>query len=131
MPDVNAGVVKVGPVLRVRAVADVGVIGPFVDVVDPVEVQEVGDQPFTVAPDQLTGECPVAGLPGRAVIAVRLVFGKVCGGVREQQAVEVPVVLERTPRRPGAGRRCAGSSPCHPPGPATAPGGASCRWPGR
>jgi hypothetical protein len=70
VPDVNAGVVEVRPVLRVRGVADVGVVGPFVDVADSVEVQEVGDQPFAVALDDLAGEGPVAGLPGRGVIAV-------------------------------------------------------------
>ena len=71
MPHVNAGVVKVRPVLQVRGVADVDVVGPFVDVVDPVEVQEVGDQPFAVALDNLAGECPVAGWRGGGAQACR------------------------------------------------------------
>jgi hypothetical protein len=44
-----SGVLEVRLVLRVRTVADVDVLWPFVDVADPVEVQEVGDQPFAVA----------------------------------------------------------------------------------
>ena len=36
----------------------------------------------------------VGGLPGRLVIAIRFVLGKVWRGVREQQPVQVPVVPE-------------------------------------
>ena len=94
VPDADVGVVEVRPVLRVGGVRDIDVVGPLVVVVDPVEVQEVGNQSLAMALDDLAGECPVAGLAGCSVLAVRFVLGEVCRGVRKQHPVQIPVVPE-------------------------------------
>lgn len=82
VPDVDARVVEVDAVR------------PLVLVLHAVQVEEVGDEPLTVALDHLAPEGPVAAPARGVVVAVGLVRLELRRCVGEQQPVEVPAVPE-------------------------------------